>query len=67
MTQTVTALYDTYDDAVSAVNALEASGIPQSDISIVSNSVHKDRFLDLELLGHRGCGLGYVGLGALSG
>jgi hypothetical protein len=39
MTQTVTALYDTYDDAVSAVNALEASGIPQSDISIVSNNV----------------------------
>ena len=33
MTQTVTALYDTYDSAVSAVNALEASGIPDSDIS----------------------------------
>ena len=28
MTQTVTALYDTYDSAVSAVNALEASGCP---------------------------------------
>lgn len=39
MTQTVTALYDTYDDAVSAVNALEASGMPRSDISIVSNNV----------------------------
>jgi hypothetical protein len=35
MTQTVTTLYDTYDSAVSAVNALEASGVPHSDISIV--------------------------------
>jgi hypothetical protein len=47
MTQTVTALYDTYDSAVSAVNAVEASGIPHADISIVSNNVdnryNKDR------------------------
>ena len=39
MTQTVTALYDRYDSAVSAVNALEASGVSHSDISIVSNNV----------------------------
>ena len=39
MTQTVTALYDTYNFAVSAVNALEASGVPHSDISIVSNNI----------------------------
>ena len=39
MTQTVTTLYDTYNFAVSAVNALEASGVPHSDISIVSNNV----------------------------
>ena len=47
MTQTVTALYDTYDSAISAVNALEVSGVPHSDISIVSNNVdnryNKDR------------------------
>src|SRR6266404_4889193 len=43
MTQTVTSLYDTYDSAVSAVNALEAYGIPHSDISIVSNNVD-DRY-----------------------
>ncbi|MGH7030166.1 MAG: general stress protein, partial [Stellaceae bacterium] len=41
MTQTITALYDTYDAAVSAVDALEASGIPHSDISIVSNNVDR--------------------------
>jgi len=39
MAQTVTALYDTYDSAVSAVDALEAAGIPHSDISIVSNNI----------------------------
>ncbi len=39
MTQTVTALYDTYDAAVSAVNDLEASGVPHADISLVSNNV----------------------------
>jgi heat induced stress protein YflT len=39
MVQTVTALYDTYDFAVSAVDALEAAGIPHSDISIISNNV----------------------------
>jgi hypothetical protein len=39
MTQTVTALYDTYDAAVFAVNDLEASGIPHADISLVSNNV----------------------------
>jgi hypothetical protein len=39
MTQTVTALYDTYDAAVAAVNDLEAYGIPHADISLVSNNV----------------------------
>ena len=43
MTQTVTALYDSYDSAVSAVKALEAAGIPPVDISIVSNNVD-DRY-----------------------
>ena len=38
MTKTVSALYDTYDAAHSAVSALEAAGIPHSDISIVANN-----------------------------
>lgn len=38
MTQVVTALYDSYDSAVSAVSALEDAGIPYSDISIISNN-----------------------------
>lgn len=38
MTKTVSALYDTYDAASSAVNALEAAGISHSNISIVANN-----------------------------
>ena len=38
MTRTITALYDTYDAAQRAVRALEASGVPSADISIVANN-----------------------------
>ena len=38
MTRTISALYDTYDAASSAVGALEAAGVPHSDISIVANN-----------------------------
>src|ERR1700732_452023 len=38
MKQTVTSLYDTYDDAVAAAGALAKAGIPISDISIISNN-----------------------------
>jgi len=36
--QTITALYDNYDDASAAVAKLEAQGIPHSDISIVGSN-----------------------------
>jgi hypothetical protein len=38
MTKTISALFDTYAAASSAVSALEAAGIPHSDISIVANN-----------------------------
>lgn len=38
VTQTITGLYDTYAAASAAVNALEASGVSHSDISIVANN-----------------------------
>jgi hypothetical protein len=38
MTRTVSALFDNYSEASSAVSALEAAGIPHSDISIVANN-----------------------------
>jgi len=37
-TRTFTHLYDDYDDARRTVEALETAGVPQSDISIVSNN-----------------------------
>ncbi|WP_375410716.1 YsnF/AvaK domain-containing protein [uncultured Methylobacterium sp.] len=36
-TRTITALYDSYDDATRAVTKLEAAGIPHGDISLVGN------------------------------
>jgi hypothetical protein len=71
MTQTVTALYDIYDSAVSAVNALEVSGIPHSDISIVSNNVDnrydKDRSTNAAEDAGKGAGIGAAvgGVGGL--
>lgn len=44
--QTITALYDDYDAASSAVAKLEAAGVPHGDISIVGSNAddrHKDR------------------------
>ena len=38
MTQTVTALYDRYDDAVAAANDLERADIALADISIVASN-----------------------------
>ena len=38
MTKTVSALFDTYSEASSAVRALEDSGVRHSDISIVANN-----------------------------
>jgi hypothetical protein len=71
MTQTVAALYDTYDSAVTAVNALEAAGIPHSEISIVSNNVDnqygKDRPAEAAKDAGKGAGVGAVvgGVGGL--
>ena len=71
MVQTVTALYDTYDSAVSAVDALEAAGIPYSDISMVSNNAdnryHKDRPTHAVEDAGKGAGIGAAvgGVGGL--
>ena len=71
MAQTVTALYDTYDSAVSAVDALESAGIPHSDISIVSNNVDnrysKDQPTHVGADAGKGAGIGAAvgGVGGL--
>src|SRR5689334_23405493 len=65
MTQTVTALYDTYDSAVSAVNALEASGVPLSNN--VDNRFNKDRPTNAAEDAGKGAGIGAAvgGVGGL--
>lgn len=40
MTQTLTGLFDDYEDAQRAVSDLEAAGVPANDISIVASNAH---------------------------
>ena len=71
MTQTVSALYDSYEAAISAVNALESAGIPAADVSMVSNNVDnryaKDRPNNAGEDAGKGAGIGAVvgGVGGL--
>ncbi len=71
MTETVSALYDSYEAATTAVNALESSGIPASDVSMVSNNVDnryaKDRTSNAGEDAGKGAGIGAVvgGVGGL--
>ncbi|MDB5595895.1 MAG: hypothetical protein JWM36_2856 [Hyphomicrobiales bacterium] len=71
MTRTVSALFDTYAAASSAVSALEAAGTPRSEISIVSNNSenwHKgDAASDAADDAGKGAGIGAAvgGLGGL--
>jgi hypothetical protein len=64
--QTVTGLYDSYDDARLAVKALEDAGVPSDEISIVSN---KGDGVKVEEQGNdaaEGAGTG-AGIGAVAG
>lgn len=64
--KTITALYDTHDDAHLAVKALEDAGVPSDHISIVS---YKDGKKDVEGQGNdaaEGAGTG-AGIGAVVG
>ncbi|MFC3073562.1 general stress protein [Shinella pollutisoli] len=62
--RTVSGLFDDYSDASAAVSALEASGVPSDDISIVSNNAG-DR-LTKESNAAEGAGAG-AGIGAAVG
>ncbi|NLS06347.1 hypothetical protein HGP14_23840 [Rhizobium sp. P32RR-XVIII] len=61
--RTVTGLFDDYEDARAAVDALEAAGVPSDDISIISNNVSGDRSNAAEGAG-TGAGVGAVVGGA---
>lgn len=61
--RTITGLFDDYEDASAAVDALEAAGVPSDDISIVSNNTSGDRSNAAEGAG-TGAGVGAVVGGA---
>lgn len=71
--RTITALFDTYDHAASAVRAVRDAGIPSADISVVANNVTGEipaDDLDAEEGAAAGAGVGAVaggGAGLLAG
>lgn len=63
--QTVTGLFDTYEEGRDAVSALETAGVPSSDISIVSNNAASS-YEGERTEAAEGAGLG-AGIGAVVG
>jgi len=66
MTKTVSALFDHYSDAAAAVKAMEDSGIPHADISIVANNADKWHTTDKPTEVAKDAGTG-AGVGAAVG
>jgi len=66
MAQTVTALFDRYEDASVAVRNLESMGIPDSDISVVANNAENWHRAEepSNISGDAGVG---AGIGAVAG
>jgi hypothetical protein len=72
--RTITALFDSYEHAVSAVRSLKDSGILSGDISLVANKsdglIHEHEHTDSETNAPKGAGLGAAtgaGIGLLAG
>jgi hypothetical protein len=66
MAQTVTALFDRYEDAALAVRNLETSGVPASDISMVANNAENWHRTDQPSSASGDAGVG-AGIGAVAG
>jgi len=64
--RTITGLYDSYDDARSAVKALEDAGVPSDHISIISNRGGKEEVEGQGNNAAEGAGTG-AGIGAVAG
>ena len=62
--RTITALFDTYDHAASAVRAIRDAGIPSADISMIANNVAGE--LDADVDAGEGAAAG-AGVGAVAG
>lgn len=62
--RTITALFDTYEHAASAVRAVRDAGIDSADISVVANNVAGD--IDTDIDAEEGAAAG-AGVGAVAG
>lgn len=65
--KTVSGLFDNYDDAVSAVRAIEAAGVPRDDISIIANNTgewYREETSGAATGAETGAGIGAVAGGA---
>ncbi len=66
-TQTVTGLYDRYEDAAQAVRDLESTGIPARDISFVANNIDGKQKTIATTDAGAGAGAGAAGGGVVGG
>jgi hypothetical protein len=64
--RTITALFDSYDHAASAVRSLRDAGISSADISIVANNVTGEIRTDDDVVAEEGAAAG-AGVGAVAG
>ena len=63
MTTTVSRVYDTYADAgATAVTAVEASGIPSSDVSLVTSKYVSEKYADVHEVSAPATGAGIGGV-----
>jgi uncharacterized protein YqgC (DUF456 family) len=70
--KTVSRVYDTYSQARNAVTAVEAAGVPTSEVSLVANKYVSEKYADVEEVSApaTGAGIGGVvggGAGLLAG
>lgn len=64
--RTITALFDSYDHAASAVRALKDAGLSSADVSIVANNAGEQIRRDDDMDAEEGAAAG-VGVGAVAG
>jgi hypothetical protein len=60
--KTVSRVYDTYSQAHSAVGAVEAAGIPSSDVSLVANKYVSAKYAGVDDVSKAGTGAGIGGV-----
>lgn len=60
--KTVSRVYDTYSEARNAVTAVEAAGIPNSEVSLVANKYVSDKYADVQEVSAPATGAGVGGV-----